>query len=215
MPPLIRHLEMIGSDPEAFECPRCGSHDRERHLMLYLEAQGFASRIEGSTVVHFAPEKHLPRWILQCRPASYTKCDLYPAAKDVQRVDMLAMPFADQSVDLLIANHVLEHVDDDLQALAEIRRVLKVGGHAILQTPYARLVHRTWSDPGIVTGEARNHAFGQSDHVRLYGRDIFERFASAGLAPRVRHHHEVLGGHDADRDGVNPEEPFFLFARES
>ena len=211
--PLLRQLDIVGSDPEAFECPRCGSHDRERHLMLFFIAEGLGPRIEGRTVVHFAPEKHLPDWIRDQKPSSYIKCDLYPAAPDVQRVDMLSMPFADASVDVLVANHVLEHVDDDMKALSEICRVLKVGGVAVLQTPYSRALHRTWTDPGIVTKEARTQAFGQSDHVRLYGRDIFERFALAGLVPRIRRHQDALAGYDADRTGVNADEPFFLFER--
>ncbi len=127
---------------------------------------------------------------------------------------MLDMPFEDQSFDLLIASHVLEHVGDDRAALREIHRVLKTGGQAILQTPYCRMLTHTWEDPGITTAAARVQAYGQDDHVRLFGRDIFDRFASAGLAADVRTHDELLPTFDAAEYGVNRAEPFFLFRRE-
>jgi predicted SAM-dependent methyltransferase len=124
---------------------------------------------------------------------------------------MLDMAFEADSFDMLIANHVLEHVGDAEIALHEIFRVLKPGGYAILQTPYSTKLHRTWSDPGIDTPLARLHAHGQEDHVRLFGRDIFDIITAAGFESRVRQHVELLGNVDAAIAGVNPTEPFFLF----
>jgi SAM-dependent methyltransferase len=213
MSPLLRELGMVGSDPEHFECPRCGAHDRERHLLLYLRATGVLEGLRGKSVLHFAPEKHLSRFVRSAQPGRYVACDLFPQAPDVQRVDMLEMPFADGSFDAVVANHVLEHVDDDLRALSEIHRVLAPGGIAILQTPYSSRLQRTWQDAGIDAPEARRQAYGQEDHVRLFGRDIFERFTSAGLVSEVARHEDVLGGVDADVEGVNAREPFFLFRK--
>jgi SAM-dependent methyltransferase len=133
----------------------------------------------------------------------------------MERVDLLDMPFADESVDLLIANHVLEHVDDDLRAIAEIGRVLAKDGVAILQTPYSRMLQHTWEDAGIVGAEARLQAYGQEDHVRLYGRDIFERFASGQLVADIGSHASLLPDVDAERFGVNSEEPLFLYRKRS
>lgn len=212
-PPLMRVLSIVGSDPDHFECPRCGAHDRERHLLMYLDATGMLAGLRGKSVLHFAPEKRLASRILAAGPERYVRCDLYPQSRDVVRVDMLAMDFDAASFDVLIANHVLEHVGDDALALSEIRRVLKPGGHAILQTPYSRALHETWEDPGIANDAARLQAYGQADHVRLYGRDIFDRFASTGLVPRVRAHGELLASVDAILSGVNPDEPFMLFQR--
>ena len=124
-----------------------------------------------------------------------------------------AMPFADESFDFLLANHVLEHVDSPDKALTEIHRVLKRGGHAILQTPYSPRLHGTLQVAGIDTPEARLHAYGQEDHARLFGRDIFEFIAAFGLEPCIHGHDELLVDHDADTYGVNPLEPFFLFRR--
>jgi len=204
---------MVGSNPDQFECPHCGAHDRERHLLMYFQATGLLEQMQGKAVLHFAPEKRLSRRIVAARPARYLPCDLYPSGPDVLEVDMLAIQFESASFDFVIANHVLEHVADDLQALKEIRRVLKSGGHAILQTPYSRKLHRTWQDDGIADDAARLQAYGQADHVRLFGRDIFDRFASVGLEPRIGMHVELLRDVDADVAGVNPVEPFFLFQR--
>lgn len=212
-PKLMVALECVGSDVDHFECPRCGAHDRERHLLLYFRAVGLLEAVPSLRILHFAPERCLAQRIAAAAPAGYVKCDLYPAADDVQRVDIEAMPFAEATFDLVIANHVLEHVDDDLRALREIRRVLRPGGRAILQTPYCASLDATWRDAGIATDAARLQAYGQEDHVRLYGRDLFERFASAGLRARVQTHAELLPGHDATVHGVNAAEQLFLFER--
>jgi SAM-dependent methyltransferase len=213
-PELMRVLDGIGSNVDQFECPRCGAHDRERHLLMYLDKMGLLASMHGKSLLHFAPEKRLAQRIARVAPTRYVQCDLHPSTTDVQRVDMLDIPFEDRAFDLVIANHVLEHVADDLKALAEIHRVLKPGGYAILQTPYSAKLHHTWQDLGIDTNVARLQAYGQADHVRLFGQDIFSRFESAGLVSHIQHHHDVLHGVDAKTFGVNPREPLFLFRRQ-
>lgn len=212
-PPLMRALGMTGSDVENFECPRCGAHDRERHLFLYLRESALLEKLPALRILHFAPEKRLAEQIKKSAPIDYVKCDLQPTSEDIRRVDIEAMPFADGAFSLVIANHVLEHVSDDFRALAEISRVLCPGGFAILQTPYAASLDGTWSDAGIESDEARLQAYGQEDHVRLFGRDIFERFARPGLKPCIDTHVGLLSKYDAGLFGVNAAEPFFLFRR--
>jgi SAM-dependent methyltransferase len=212
-PPLMRALDVIGSDLNYFECPWCGAHDRERHLLMYMHASSLFDNMKSMSILHFAPELRLSRFISSQNPARYIKCDLYPTAPDIERIDIMAIPFTDKSFDLIIANHILEHVVDDIKALQEIRRILKVGGRAILQTPYSLKLHHTWSDPGIDTDNARMQAYGQEDHVRLFGRDIFERFTSVILESYVSTHDQLLPQYDPKRYGVNIKEPFFLFRR--
>lgn len=207
----MRALNIVGSDLDHFECPACGASDRNRHLLLYMEATDIFSAINGQVVVYFAPERTIARRIQQTGPSRYVRCDLFPGCPDIEQVDILAMPFADASIDLLIANHVLEHVADDLRAVGEIRRVLKPGGRAILQTPYSEKLKTTWSDSGVVDDNARMQAYGQEDHVRLYGADIFEQFSSSGLQSCAQQHNELLAQHDPVTYGVNEAEPFFLF----
>ncbi len=211
--PLMLALDMVGSDVEHFECPRCSAHDRERHLLLYLQSSGLWDQIHQWSVLHFAPEKRLSQRIAEQKPRQHVRCDLYPTSTDIMRVDMQSMPFEAGTFDLLLANHVLEHVDALDLALAEIHRVLKPGGYAVLQTPYSRRLHNTWEDVGINTPQARLQAFGQEDHVRLFGRDVFDRFAKVGLESCVQTHQILLANRDADDFGVNPLEPFFLFRK--
>ncbi|GLQ96684.1 hypothetical protein GCM10007863_11040 [Dyella mobilis] len=165
-------------------------------------------------IVHFAPEKRLSRLISAIGVSRYVGCDLYPSRPELERIDILNTGFESASFDLLIANHVLEHVDDDMQALSEIYRVLRPGGYAILQTPFSSKLQRTWQDDGIQGEMARLMAYGQEDHVRLYGKDIFERFSASGLSSMVRSHEELLPGVDPIKNGVNLFEPFMLFRRE-
>lgn len=214
-PPLMRALHMVGSNPDQFECPRCGAHDRERHLLMYMRADRTLPQLRGKSILHFAPEKRLSRFISAAAPSRYVRADLFPNSSDIERVDMLEMPFDDESFDCVIANHVLEHVSNVSRALSEIRRVLKPGGLAILQTPYSEKLHRTWEDAGIDTPLARLQAYGQEDHVRLFGCDIFEQITTAGFENEVRRHSELLADVDAAMTGVNRDEPFFLFRKAS
>ncbi len=211
--PLMVALGTIGSNVKNFGCPSCGCHDRERHLLLYLEALGLIDSFEGAAILHFAPELRLSEIVEAKVPGRYVKGDLYPTSESIETIDMLAIDYPSESFDFVIANHVLEHVDDDLLALSELRRVLKAGGYAILQTPFSDKLTQTFSDPGIDSSSARYQAYGQEDHVRLYGRDIFARIESAGFRSRVATHEEKLADIDPLKFGVNEKEPFFLFER--
>jgi SAM-dependent methyltransferase len=213
IPPVNSQLDVVGSDLCRYACPKCESNDRERHLKLYCQKLGIDRLMAGARVLHFAPERWFAVYVAAAGPSEHIKADLYPVSAEIQKVDMLAMSFPNASFDLVIANHVLEHVADDAQALSEIHRVLRPGGMAILQTPYSAMLQATFEDAGIVSRAAREHAYGQDDHVRLYGQDIFSRFAAAGFNARVARHESALADIDSAVYGVNPREPFFLFER--
>jgi len=206
-------VDIVGSDVINFSCPRCWSHDRERHLFLYMDAEGLFDKCHGAKILHFAPEVWLSKKIISLSPDHYVKADLYPASLDIEKVNMLNIQYHDESFDFVIANHILEHVGDDIKALSELYRVLKPGGMAILQTPYSARLKHTFCDPGIDDEASRLEAYGQEDHVRLYGLDLFDRIESVGFISRVLSHDTVLPGVDAHFNGVNPKEPFFLFEK--
>lgn len=214
-PALMQTLQLVGSDLDNFACPVCGAHDRERHLLLYIKALGLPDRFRSARILHFAPEKHLSEILRSFDPREYVRADLMPASPDIQRVDITAMPYETGRFDIVIANHVLEHVNDVGRALAEIRRVLNVDGLAILQTPFSKSLHTTWQDDGIDDEGSRLQAYGQEDHVRLFGRDIVDRIVAAGFISRVTTHAAVLADKNAHRYGVNADEPLFLFERKS
>jgi SAM-dependent methyltransferase len=207
-------LNVTGSDIRNFECPWCGAHDRERHLYLYLSESGVFNNIKGWRILHFAPEKRLSTLIQEQSPFEYLKCDLYPTDHDVIKVDIQEIPYNSEYFDLVIVNHVLEHVSRDDLALSEISRILKSGGLAILQTPYSPVLNETWADEGITDPLTRREAFGQDDHVRLYGKDIIKRICKYGFESLVKSHDDLLSDFDPSLYGVNGDEPFFLFKKE-
>ncbi len=212
-PKMMSALNVVGSDLDNFSCPVCFSHDRERHLWYYLNESKLLDSMTNSKILHFAPERHLSLHIAAKRPSCYIKADLFPAHTDVQKIDILKIPFPNQEFDFLIANHVLEHVSNLKLALSEIHRVLKPDGWAILQTPYASSLQRSWEDSGVQTANQRWIAYGQADHVRLFGQDIFEIIENAGFISHVKTHASILTKIDASECGVNLMEPFMLFKK--
>lgn len=206
-------LDVIGSDVENFSCPYCRSHDRERHLLMYFDRMMLWERFINSAILHFAPERNLSERIRNSRPNKYIMADLLPTSIRIAREDIAHLSFGDGTFDVVIANHVLEHVRDDSTAMTEVFRVLKPGGIAILQTPFSAVLEATSEDRTIVSAADRLGAYGQEDHVRLYGKDLFSKLEAGGLHSLVRTHDQVLGDLDASRYGVNRREPFFLFQR--
>ncbi len=213
MPPVLADLDVVGSDIQNFECPACGCHDRERHLFLYLQACGLLNTLAGKAILHLAPESRLQRLIASAGPREYLLGDLYPARPGIRRIDLMGIDCPDAHFDLVLANHVLEHVADDVRALQEILRVLRPGGKAILQTPYASRLPGKFEDATITSEAARLQAYGQEDHCRLYGADFADFVASIGFVPMTAQHHMLLPDVDARRMGVNAEEPFMLFGK--
>ena len=212
-PPMMLALDVVGSDVDNFECPWCGCNDRERHLLLYWEALNIGERFRDATVLHFAPERSLSQYIRRCKPAAYLRTDLARRPAVDACMNMERIPLADNSVDVLIANHVLEHVYRLDQCLREIQRVIRPGGIAILQTPFSPILHKSFEDPGINEPLQRLHAYGQEDHVRLFGGDIEALVCAAGFESRMGRHEELLTHIDARRHGVNQQEPLFLFRK--
>lgn len=203
-------LEIVGSDIEQFGCPICGAHDRERHLKLYCDALKIFEPFKNPRILHFAPEKHFLPYLASYKPEIHIKADLFSTSTTILPLNVEAIPYDDNSFDIVIANHILEHVSDVDTALSEINRVLKPEGIAILQTPYSHKLQKTFEDTGIDTDELRLEFYGQEDHVRLFGEDIFNRF-SCFLDSSTISHTEAFGQKDTTMFGVNPNEPLFLF----
>jgi len=207
----LHNVKWTGSDFDHFWCPFCRSHDRERHLTLFFGKLAFWDRFANASILHLAPEKLLSSRIEACRPARYVKGDLIPSREGVTKIDVTDIPYAASSFDWILCNHVLEHVPDDARALRELYRVLKPEGIAILQTPFASGLEKTLETPAeINTDEKRIEFYGQEDHVRLYGRDLFDRIRAAGFRLELKKHGECLPDVDAARYGVNRDEPLFL-----
>jgi SAM-dependent methyltransferase len=164
-------------------CPRCGSLERHRVLWLFLacETTLFA---DGGALLHIAPEYAFLHRLSQRSGLRYVTGD-FDSALAERRLDVMYLPFESGSFDFLICNHVLEHVEDDRRALAEIHRVLAPGGWAVLMCPVDHRLRVTIEDSTVLVPEDRHRVFGQSDHLRLYGRDYPDRLAEAGFTVRA------------------------------
>ena len=159
---------------ERAQCVHCRSLERHRALWLWLRRRIPAD----ATVLHVAPEEGIAAR-LRSLPIDYVSTDLEsPLA--MRNDDITALPDPDGSFDIVICNHVLEHIPDDRSAMREIYRVLRPGGFAVLQHPIAPQPE-TFEDPSVTSPDERLRLFGQHDHVRVYGWDFVERLREAGF----------------------------------
>ncbi|MDT0677818.1 class I SAM-dependent methyltransferase [Autumnicola musiva] len=159
--------------------PSTLSLERHRLLWLYLQREtGFFT--EELQVLHFAPEQAFYKRFRKLSNIDYTTTDLNSPLADV-KADICNLPFQDNSYDFILCNHVLEHIPDDIRAMQEIFRILKPGGTAILQIPQDLKRKETFEDDSITDPKKRAQIFGQYDHVRIYGRDYFDKLRSIGF----------------------------------
>ena len=169
----------INPRPNAL-CPKCLSLERHRLIWLYLREKTnfFQQKLK---VLHIAPEHCFMKRFEQQHGAGYITADLEsPLAK--VKMDIHQIPFEENHFDVVLCNHVLEHVADDLKAMSEINRVLKPGGWAILQVPFFSPVpETTLEDHTITNPREREKIFGQDDHVRKFGKDYPQRIEHSGL----------------------------------
>jgi len=165
------------------QCPRCGSLERHRLLWLYLkEKTNFFKK--NLKVLDIAPSEFFQDKCKSLQNINYISIDISsPIAK--RKMDITKMSFQSNEFDCIICYHVLEHVLDDKKAMNEILRVLKPGGWTILQSPIDRNREKTFEDPRILLPNERARVFGQSDHVRIYGKDYKYRLEEAGFIVKI------------------------------
>lgn len=189
--PLAEKMEIIGAGKRSnMLCPRCYSTDRDRLIYLYLKEKTDVFD-KSQKILHIAPTGSMKHLLENIPHIEYETGDKYEEGyrgyyydRDVTQMDVTDLPFEDDRFDMVICNHVLEHVKEDVEAMKEIRRVMKKQGKAILQVPVALALSETDEvDPG--NAEEREMRFGQFDHVRLYGRDYKDRLQKAGFTAEV------------------------------
>lgn len=159
--------------------PSTLSLERHRLLWLYLvnETDFFT---QPHKVLHFAPEQAFHKRFKKMANIDYTTTDLNSPLAEV-KADICNLPFEDNSFDVILCNHVLEHIPNDTKAMQELYRVMKPGGWGIFQIPQDLKREKTFEDDSITDKEERAKIFGQYDHVRIYGRDYFDKLCSIGF----------------------------------
>ncbi len=165
------------------QCPVCKSTDRERLIYLYLSKRTdiFRDRIK---LLHVAPEPGLSKYFKMSADIDYLTADI-SSSEVMVRMDITDIDYPDGSFDVIICNHVLEHIIDDHKAMRELCRILKPGGWGILQVPVSLLLEQTFEDFSVTEPAAREEVFGQSDHVRIYAMDYVERLTRCGFTVRL------------------------------
>ena len=170
----------------AYSCPSCDASDRERLYALYLHQRLSALPADRRhRFIDFAPSLALSRWLRALPNLEYRTADYFRPNVD-DHVNICDMPlYADNSVDLFMCSHILEHVPDDRAAMRELFRIMKPGGCGIVMVPLIKGVEETQEDPAINTPELRWKHYAQDDHLRLYGtRDLVVRLTAAGFQVR-------------------------------
>lgn len=166
-------------------CPNCLALERHRLLWLWLVRESDMGRgaMALPKLLHVAPEVALMRKFkkMYAREAErYVTADLESPLADLH-FDIQQIPLEDNSFDVVICNHILEHVESDHRALSEIRRILRPGGWAVVMSPVDLGREKSFEDDSITDPAERTRLFGQYDHRRVYGRDYVERLAEVGF----------------------------------
>ncbi len=183
-----------------------GSLSLERHRLLWLylqnETQIFKKKYK---VLHVAPEQAFYKKFIKLNNLDYVTFDMNsPIAKI--KGDICNLPFSENQFDFILCNHVLEHVNDDIAAMLELFRVLKKNGVAILQVPIDLTKNKTYEDSTITDKKERMKAFGQYDHVRIYGKDYFERLEKSGFKVEKNFYSKNFSDKEIYKYGINKNE---------
>ena len=183
-----------------------GTLSLERHRQMWLYLQNETNFFTGKLkVLHIAPEQEFLRKFKKMKNLDYTSADLFSPIVDV-KADILDLPFEDNSFDVIICNHVLEHIADDKKAMSELYRVMKPKGWGIVQVPMKNSLEKTYEDFTITDPKERQKHFGQYDHVRWYGMDYFDRLKSVGFETEINFYSQKFSEADIKKFGLNKNE---------
>ncbi len=207
--PVLKEKQVVGGGRRAAGCYQCHSRDRERLLYAYfMEELKMADR-KDLAILHIAPEQKLSKLFLKQNFREYVCGDLFTKGYEypdhVQNMNVLDIQYPDDHFDIVICNHVLEHIPEDSKAMSELFRVLKPGGKAVLQVPISKNSLKTVEDFTITDRAQREALFGQFDHVRIYGQDYEQRLRTVGFTVN-----RVNISEKYKSMGLNPDEDIFV-----
>lgn len=180
-------------------CVNCEALERHRLLWLLLQKNLTLLKKSSTKFLHIAPEKCFEQRIEKALGDGYITADLYNTNTKVQ-MDITDIQYPDNYFDVVLCNHVLEHIIDDKKAMREFYRVLKNDGCAIITVPIYN--HTTYEDSSIISPEARLIAFDQEDHVRKCGYDYIDRIKDAGFLVQVIRPSDLANEKDILRLGL-------------
>jgi SAM-dependent methyltransferase len=160
-------------------CPRCGSLPRTRRLWHLL-----ADEVAGKSILHFSPPSNLKEKLKKSGAEKYSTTDYANEFVADKQLDITQIEEADESYDLVICYHVLEHIEQDQKAMSELYRILKTGGKCMIQTPFKE--GDIYENELIQSPAERLAHFGQADHVRIYSIEgLKKRLEEAGFKVEI------------------------------
>lgn len=152
-------------------CPKCGALERQRAMAEFLAEN--LPKDKEIDLLYVAPHSAVLNMISHHQNVSVTTIDLHSPVAEI-KMDLHHLSFPDESFDLVICSHVLEHVRNDIQCMKELYRILKKGGLALLPVPIYSFEE---------TIEYEEPDTEQHGHVREYGKDYFHRLQSVWFQP--------------------------------
>lgn len=165
------------------KCPTCGSLERHRYLWRHLRDRLHVERRKRD-ILHVAPEPCIAARLSTLANVRYLTMDLYNEGAALNR-DLTDTGLPSGTFDMVICSHVLEHIERDDLAIAEMARVLRPGGRLVVMVPVDRKLAVTYEDASITDPVARHAAFGHPYHVRVCGMDYPDRIRAAGFEVTV------------------------------
>ncbi len=194
------------------KCPKCLSYNRHRLYYFYLLNKINANKTLN--ICHFAPEKSIEYTFNLFKNINYINCDIDPA-KAMCSQNITNTTFENNYFDIIFCSHVLEHIEDDIKAMKELKRILKPDGFAILQVPYfsewnGKKLETTFEDFSIKYPKEREKIFGQDDHVRVYEKnDYVKRLIKAGFNVYEDNFYYTLSDDTIKKYALRPEIIFY------
>ena len=209
---ILTDLQVIGAGARPQKCHGCNSSDRDRLVYLYLRdvEKIFTKDQPQVSVLHVAPENCIAEKLMANCNIRYTAIDSFEHGYDypeyIEKMDLLDLKFEDKSIDIILCNHVLQDIADDISAIKEIYRVLKLGGKAILQVPISPVVDSIMEHKGYLSEEECTARYGQRFHKRIYNeKGYVARLKSVGFNVDVLKISEQY-----PFESVNPKEVLFI-----
>ncbi|RRD57550.1 class I SAM-dependent methyltransferase [Tannerella forsythia] len=210
--PILSELQVIGAGPRLQKCHGCNSSDRDRLVYLYLRdiEKIFSKEHASVSVLHVAPENCIAEKFWVNSQISYTAIDSFEHGYDhpecIEKMDLLDLKLEDHTIDIVLCNHVLQDISDDISALKKIYRVLVPGGIAILQVPISPVIDSIMEHKGYLSEEECIKRYGQRFHKRIYNVEGYiDRLKSIGFKVeevKISKHYPI--------ESVNPNEILFI-----
>jgi SAM-dependent methyltransferase len=197
---------------KSYLCPRCYASDRDRLYVIYLDEkfQEMNSATQKYSFLDIAPAKNLAKFVKNHNHIQYRSVDLYMDDVD-DKADITDMNiYANNSFDVILCSHVLEHIENDRKAMSEIYRILKPSGFAIVMVPIDLSLDEDFENSAYKTEAERWKYFGQNDHVRLYSKKGFvNKLIQTGFKVN-QYGIDYFGKNAFEKQGIHPSSMLYI-----